>query len=93
VELKVVAFQGRPGAFGFLRIQVGSFAELANAQALAARLKGHYGEVRIVTVDLASGRFYRVQIGQYGTEHQAQAIADDLDARFNVESLIIRDDV
>jgi rare lipoprotein A len=93
IELKVVAFQGRPGAFGFLRIQVGSFAELANAQALAARLKGRYGEVRIVPVELASGKFYRVQVGQYGTERQAQAIADDLDARFNVESLIIRDDV
>ena len=93
VELKVVGYEGRPGAFGFLRIQVGSFAELANAQSLAGRLRGQYGEVRILTVDLPAGRRYRVQVGRFTTERQAQAVADQLDSHYSLESLVIRDDV
>ena len=93
VELKVVGYEGRPGAFGFLRIQVGSFAEPENAQSLAGRLRGKYGEVRILTVDLPGGRRYRVQVGRFTTERQAQAVADQLDSQFGLESLVIRDDV
>ena len=92
VELRVVEFSGRPGALGSLRVQVASFVEQGNAQALARKLKGTYPDVRIVTVELSSGRRYRVQVGQFASERQAEELAKLLAAQFNVEPLVIRDD-
>jgi len=93
VELKVVAYEGRPGAMGYLRVQVGSFADLTNAQALAGRLKGRYVDARIVTVELPEGRRYRVQVGQFASEREAQAAADHLEVQYQVTPLVLRDDV
>ncbi|OLC01468.1 MAG: hypothetical protein AUH35_00275 [Nitrospirae bacterium 13_1_40CM_62_7] len=42
-EMRVIGYQGRPGAFGSLRVQVASFAERLNAQALAGREGGGTG--------------------------------------------------
>jgi rare lipoprotein A len=92
VEIRVTAYQGRPGAMGYLRVQVASFAEQANARALAARLKSHYSEVRIETVDLAEGRRYRVHVGRFTSEDQAESIADRLEDQFQVDPLVVRDD-
>jgi rare lipoprotein A len=56
IELRVIGYQGRPGAMGYLRVQVASFVDLANAKSLATRLKSHYPDVRLMTVDLPAGR-------------------------------------
>lgn len=92
VELRVVGYEGRPGALGYLRVQVGSFAEENNARALAGRLRGTYPDVRIQTVELSSGRRYRVLVGQFASEGQAQAVADRIGSQFEVEPLVLRDD-
>jgi rare lipoprotein A len=92
VEVQVVGHRGRPGVLGALRVQVASFGEQANAQALARQLKGTYSDVRIVTVELSSGRHYRVQVGQFASVHQAEELAELLAAQFDVEPLVIRDD-
>jgi rare lipoprotein A len=92
VEIRVVAYKGRPGAMGFLRVQVASFAELANAQALAGRLRGAYSDVRVEGVELPDGHRYRVQVGRFTSEHQAEAVASRLEAQLQVEPLVIRDD-
>jgi peptidoglycan lytic transglycosylase len=92
VEIRVVAYRGRPGAMGYLRVQVASFAEQANAQALAWRLRTQYSDVRIETVDLAGGRRYRVHVGRFTSEQQAEAVASRLEAQFQVEPLVVRDD-
>ena len=93
VELRVIDYHGRPGSFGYLRVQVASFAEPANAQSLVGRLKRQYSDVRMVTVDLPSGRRYRVQVGQFISERQAEAVAERLESQFAVESLVVRDDM
>lgn len=92
VEIRVTAYQGRPGAMGYLRVQVASFAEQDNARALASRLKSQYSDVRIETVDLAEGRRYRVHVGRFTSEDQAEAIAGRLGDQFQVEPLVVRDD-
>jgi rare lipoprotein A len=79
--------------FGYLRVQVASFAEPANAQSLVGRLKRQYSDVRMVTADLPSGRRYRVQVGQFMSERQAEAVAERLESQFAVESLVVRDDM
>jgi rare lipoprotein A len=92
VELRVVGYEGRPGALGYLRVQVASFADEENARTLAGRLRGQYPDVRIQTVELPSGRRYRVLVGQFAAESRAQAVADRIGAQFDVEPLVLRDD-
>ena len=92
VELRVVGYGGHPGAWGSLRVQVASFVEQANAQALARKLTGKYPDVRIVTVALASGRHYRVQVGQFTSVQQAEELAERLASQFEVDPLVVRDD-
>jgi len=92
VEIRVTAYQGRPGAMGYLRVQVASFAEQANARALAARLRGRYSDVRIEAVELAVGWRYRVHVGRFTSERQAEAVADRLEDQFQVDPLVVRDD-
>jgi len=92
VELRVVGYGERPGAWGSLRVQVASFVEQANAQALARKLTGKYPGVRIVPTELASGRHYRVQVGQFASVQQAEELADRLASQFEVDPLVVRDD-
>jgi rare lipoprotein A len=92
VEIRVVAYQGRAGAMGYLRVQVASFAEQANAQALAGRLRGQYSDVRVEVVELAEGRRYRVHVGRFSSEQQAEAVARSLEAQLQVDPLVLRDD-
>ncbi len=92
VEIRVVAYKGRSGAMGFLRVQVASFAEQANAQALAGRLRGSYADVRVEAVELPDGRRYRVHVGRFTSEQQAEAVASRLEAQLQVEPLVVRDD-
>jgi rare lipoprotein A len=93
VEIRVVGYQGRVGELGFLRVQVGSFAEAANAQALVDRLKAwRYQDVRIITVELAEGKRYRVQVGRYTTESQAEIAAVQLASQLNLDPFVIRED-
>src|SRR5207249_12334850 len=92
VELRVVGDGGRPGTLGPLRVQVASFGEQANAQALARNLKETYSDVRIVTVELSSRRRYRVQVGQFVSAQQAEELAERLASQFDVDPVVIRDD-
>jgi rare lipoprotein A len=92
VEIRVTAYQGRPGAMGYLRVQVASFAEQANAQALAGRLRGQYQDVRVEVVELAGGRRYRVHVGRFTTEQQAETVASRIEAQFQVDPMVVRDD-
>ncbi|MGA6829171.1 septal ring lytic transglycosylase RlpA family protein [Nitrospira sp. NS4] len=92
IELRVVGYTGRPEGMGVLRVQVGSFADLQNARGLFDRVRTLYPGGRITQVDLPDGRRYRVQVGQFLTESQAQAASARLDADYDLQSFVIRDD-
>lgn len=92
IELKVVGYAGRPGGMGVLRVQIGSFAEWSNAQTLFQQVRSDYPGGRIVQVDLPEGRRYRVQVGQFATEVDAQSGSSRLDRRYNLQSFVVRDD-
>lgn len=91
VEIRVVGYQGRSEALGLLRVQVGSFSEKSNAWALKGRLEQRYPHVRVVPVSLFRGKRYRVLVGEFRTERQADAFAVRLAAQLAVETLVIRD--
>ena len=92
VELRVIGFQGRTTDMGFLRVQIGSFAEYQNATLLLQRAQRIYPEGRIQAVDLPDGRRYRVQVGEFKTENQADSAATRLEADLAVQSFVFRDD-
>ena len=92
IELRVVGYAPRPQGMGVLRVQVGAFSDPENARALFARARSEFPGGRIVRVDLPEGRLYRVQIGQFLREAEAEAAADRLDRMLNLQSIVVRDD-
>jgi rare lipoprotein A len=92
IELKVVGYSPRPEGMGVLRVQVGAFADLENARALFAQVRTEVAGGRIVRIDLAEGRRYRVQVGQFMMEADAQTASSRLDRKFNLQSFVVRDD-
>lgn len=92
IELRVISYQGRAGEMGVLRVQVGSFADPANAQALLQRLRSAYPGSRAIAVDLPDGRRYRVYAGQFQTEVEAEQAAAHLKRALDTEPFIVRDD-
>jgi rare lipoprotein A len=93
IELRVIGFQGRTAEMGWLRVQIGSFAERRNATTLLERAQQLYPGGRIQTVDLPDGRRYRVQVGEFKTEQQAESAAGRLEADLAVQSFVFRDDI
>jgi rare lipoprotein A len=92
VDLRVIDYRGHPGAVGLLYVQVGSFAEPDNARTLAARLRRRYPEVRVQAVEVWTARRFRVQVGRYRSEQEAEAAASRIGAEVELDTLILRDD-
>jgi rare lipoprotein A len=92
IELKVISYSPRREGMGVLRVQVGAFSDLENARALFAQVRSEFQGGRIMQVDLAEGRRYRVHVGQFLMEHEAQAASARLDRKFNLQSFVVRDD-
>ena len=92
IELRVIGFQGRTAEVGSLRVQIGSFVEQQNAATLLQRAQRIYTGGRIQAVDLPDGRRYRVQIGEFKTEAQAESVARRLEEDLAVQSFVFRDD-
>src|SRR5438128_4584329 len=72
IELRVVGYQGRTANMGVLRVQVGSFSDQQNAFNLLERAKHLYSVGRVQVVTLPEGTRYRVHIGQFSREAQAE---------------------
>ena len=92
IELRVVGYQGRATDMGFLRVQVGSFSDQQNAANLLERVKLLYSGGRIQAVDLPEGRRYRVQIGQFSREAQAEDAVSHLESSLGLQAFVFRDD-
>lgn len=92
IELRVVGFQGRAADMGFLRVQIGSFAEHQNALKLLQQAQRVYPGGRIQMIDLPDGRRYRVQVGEFTTESQAESAAIRLESDLSVQPFVFRDD-
>jgi rare lipoprotein A len=92
IELRVVGYQGRTADMGVLRVQLGAFSDQQNALNLFERVKHVYLGSRVQVVDLPEGKRYRVQIGQFSTEAQAEAAASHLESSLGLQSFVFRDD-
>ena len=56
-------------------VQVGSFADAANAQRIGARLAQFYPDVRVVEAESGESRYYRVRMGVFMNRQAAAARA------------------
>jgi rare lipoprotein A len=92
IELRVVGYQGRATDMGFLRVQVGSFSEQQNALNLLERVKQFYPGGRVQVVDLPEGKRYRVQVGQFSKESQAEEATSHLESSLGIQAFVFRDD-
>lgn len=92
VELRVVGYDPQPEGMGVLRVQAGSFADLQNARALLTRLQRDFVDGHIVQIDLPEGRRYRVQVGRFLGEPEAQRASTSLNRMFGLQSFVVRDD-
>ena len=92
IELRVVGYQGRAADMGVLRVQVGSFSDQQNALNLLERTRHLYSGGRIQVVDLPEGKRYRVQVGQFSREAQAEAAASHLESSLGLQAFVFRDD-
>jgi rare lipoprotein A len=92
IELRVVGYTPRPEGMGFLRLQVGAFSDLQNAKALYERIRVDYPGGRVVQAELPEGRLYRVQVGQYLTEAEAQQASTRIERTYRLQSFVVRDD-
>src|SRR4030043_488368 len=59
-------------------LQVGSFAEEANAQKLAEQLRKSFENVLVTTVESLTQKYHRVRVGQFETRESALVIAEKL---------------
>ena len=92
IELRVVGYQGRTNDMGVLRVQVGSFSDHQNALNFLERVKDFYPGGRIQIVDLREGKRYRVQLGQFSRETQAETAALHLESTLGIQAFVFRDD-
>ncbi len=59
-------------------VQVGSFSDRGNAMVLKRRLDPDYNDVRVETVKLSGGEYFRVRVGRFSDENEAERAASKL---------------
>ncbi len=93
VRIQTTGYAGgrRPVLQGRYGIQVGAFTEKENAERLKAKLEKKYPHVRILLWENNAQRFYRVRVGRFPTEADAQRYFDTL-RKENHSGFIVRED-
>ncbi|MGE5253323.1 MAG: septal ring lytic transglycosylase RlpA family protein [Planctomycetaceae bacterium] len=93
VVVEAVGFA--PGAAqpiaGVYSIQVGAFLERENAYRLRDELTKRHPHVRVILWETQTKRFYRVRLGAFPTEADAQRYSEKL-KRENLSGFIVRED-
>jgi len=71
-------------------VQVGAFADRANAERLRERLLAHYQPIFIQDYDAPAGHFYRVRVGRVATPDAAQQLAVRLKNSDGFQTFVMR---
>jgi rare lipoprotein A len=77
-------------AAGDFTVQVGAFADRANAERLRERLLARYQPIRIQDYDAPTGHFYRVLVGQFPSPDDAQQLAVHLKNSDGFQTFVLR---
>ena len=71
-------------------MQIGAFADRANADRLRERLLSRYQPIFIQDYDAPGGRFYRVRVGRIPTPDAAQQLARQLQTSDGFQTFVLR---
>lgn len=88
VRLEIIS--GQNPAVGVFAVQIGAFSDEANADRIRDQLLETYTSVTIQEVDTPNGHFYRVRVGRYATENEAQQAAAKLTQDGGFNSFVVR---
>jgi rare lipoprotein A len=89
VRLEIVS-ETANAATGSFGVQVGAFLQTENADRLKAQLGQVYPPASVATYDSPNGTFYRVRVGRFATEDEAQALATKLHAERGYTTFVVR---
>jgi rare lipoprotein A len=88
--VRIELLSGPSPAGGEFTVQIGAFAERANAEQLRERLLTHYQPIFIQDYDAPTGHFYRVRVGRAPSPDAAQQLASQLRASDGFQTFVIR---
>ncbi len=89
VKLELVTGPANPVA-GVFAVQIGAFSDEANADRMRDRMLETYASVTIQEIDTPNGHFYRVRVGRYTTQDEAQQAAIKLTRDGGFNSFVVR---
>jgi rare lipoprotein A len=95
VKVEIIAAPGNESVTkGRFAVQVGAFADRANAEHLRERLAADYEHTSIQDTTGPTGRLFRVRVGSEPNENAAQKLGNKLSAETGMRAFVVRlDDV
>ena len=92
--VRIELLSGPSPAGGEFTVQVGAFADRANAERLRDRLLAAYQPIFVQEYDTPAGHFYRVRVGRVASPDAAQQLAAQLRASDGFQTFVMRlDDI
>ena len=88
--VRIELLSGPSPAGGEFTVQVGAFADRANAEHLRDRLLAAYQPIFIQDYDTPAGHFYRVRVGRVPSPDAAQQLAAQLRASDGFQTFVMR---
>lgn len=88
--VRIELLSGPSPAGGEFTVQVGAFADHANAERLRDRLLAAYQPIFIQDYDAPAGHFYRVRVGRVPSPDTAQQLAAQLRASDGFQTFVMR---
>ncbi len=88
--VRIELLSGPNSASGEFTVQVGAFADRANAERLRDRLLAHYQPIFIQEYDTPAGHFYRVRVGRVPTPDAAQQLGFQLKESDGFQTFVMR---
>ena len=88
--VRIELLSGPSPAGGEFTVQVGAFADRANAEQLRERLLSRYQPIFIQDYDAPSGHFYRVRVGRVPSPDAAQQLAAQLRNSDGFQTFVMR---
>lgn len=88
--VRIELISGPNPTTGDFTVQIGAFADRANAERLRERLLPQYQPIYIQDYDAPTGRFYRVRVGRVANPDEAQQLAAKLKASDGFQTFVMR---
>ena len=89
VRLTVLGYLKSVKSHGPFWVQVSSFQDRPQAAALRKQLAKEYANVRLLSVELPTGTWYRVQVGEFSSEKSAQSVATQIHNTLGVLPVVV----